>query len=176
MPYQKEIRKVYYHVLEGSRYIFADERNKKKLLDIVLDVQIEEGWMNYAFCVMDDRAYFVTEAAGRRAVHRGVQKMECRFLDIWREYAPNLWCNAPVLREGVIEELSSLPEIAVRCRQIHRLPLDGGYVSRIEDYWWSSYITYTGIYEWGMVDCRSLSLYFSADQETARKKLKCYHQ
>lgn len=176
MSYQKEVKKVYYHVLEGNRYIFADERNKKKLLDIVLGVQKEEDWLIYAFCLMDDCAYFITEASGRRAVHRGVQKMEARFLDIWREYAPNLWCMKPMLREGNVEELGSLPDIAARCRQIHRLPLEGGYVSRIEDYWWSSYITYTGIYEWDMVDCRILSLYFSADPDTARKKLKCYHQ
>lgn len=176
MSYQKEIRKVYYHILEGTHCIFADERNKKKLLDIVLGIQREENWAIYAFCLTNDRAYFITETAGRGALQRGMQKLEERFLAIWGEYTPNRWCEDPVLRERGMEEIDALPDIVERCRRIHRLPLESGYVSSIEDYWWSSYITYTGIYEWAMVDCQLLSRYFSVDPETAKRKLKSYHR
>ena len=75
-----------------------------------------------------------------------------------------------------MKELDSLREIAARCRQIHRLPLEKGYVSRLDDYWWSSYITYAGEYDWEMVDCRIFSLYFSANPEVARRRLVKFHQ
>lgn len=171
MSYHRGVRKVYYYILEGSRCIFADERNKSKLLDIVLKVQPEEGWLVYAFCLTDDNAYFVIEADGRQAIRSGIQKAGQRFIREWNSYSPNRWCEKPVLRGGDIETLESLQEIVFRCRQIHRLPLQKQYVRRLEDYWWSSYITYAGIYEWQMIDCRVLFLYFSAKPEEARKRL-----
>ena len=45
----KSLKKIYYHILKGSRYILADERNKKKLLDIVLGIYQENDWSICAF-------------------------------------------------------------------------------------------------------------------------------
>lgn len=176
MANQRETRKVYYHVLEGSRYLIADERNKKRLLDIVFDIQRQEDWAIYAFCVTDDCAFFVTEAACSSSIGRGAGKMAEEFLHRCRETLPRLPGIIPSVHPGILEELNTLHEVAGRCRQVHRLPLDKGYVARIADYWWSSYITYIGQYEWEMVNCRILTEYFSPDPEAARLKLRRFHQ
>ena len=71
MSYQNShIGKVYYHVMKGSRYILADERNKKKLLDTVFHIYQENRWRMYAFCVTDDSAHFMAEAETYQAVRR----------------------------------------------------------------------------------------------------------
>lgn len=176
MSNQKQARKVYYHVLEGSRLIIADERNKKRLLDIVFDIQRQEGWAIYAFCATDDSVFFVTEANCSSSICRGARQMAQQFLKKCQKTLPRLSGVTPSVHQGPLEQLSTMQEIAGRCRFIHRLPLDKGYVVRMSDYWWSSYITYMGYYDWGMVDCQALTEYFSEDPEAARLQLRRFHQ
>lgn len=177
MSYQnKSIKKVYYHILKGSRYILADERNKKKLLDIVLGIYRENDWNVCAFCVMDESMYFVTEAREQDAVRHEIRRAIDEFFTKCKENIPQLHGCVPFLTSYSLEELDTLETAARYCRQIHRLPLEAGYVGRIEDYWWSSYRTYTGEYEWDGVDCRLFFRFFSLNPETARKKLLCFHE
>lgn len=176
MAYCKKARKIFYHELEGSRYLFADERDKKRLLDILFAVEKEEEWLVYAFCITDNCAYFVIEADGVSSVRRGIHCAVGRFLSRYRKDPSHPKSREAVLKGDTLKELDSLGEIASICRQIHRLPLEKGYVSRLDDYWWSSYITYAGEYEWELVDCRTFSLCFSANPETARKRLVKFHQ
>lgn len=175
MLHQKESERVYYHVLEGSRFIFADEINKKKLLDIVLDVQKREEWRIHAFCLTDDSAHFVTETT-RSGLCRGMADASREYLHEFRKRTTLPGDMEPGLYAGGTRELDSLQNIAFCCREIHRLPLERGYVRRLDDYWWSSYITYAGIYDWAMVDCRTVLVYFSANPDTARRKLQRFHQ
>ena len=67
--------KIYYHILQGSRYTFADERNKKKLLDIVIATQDQEKWYIYAFCITDDKAYFLMGVNEKQNFLLGLQKI-----------------------------------------------------------------------------------------------------
>lgn len=176
MSNQSTSRKVCYHIMEGSRYIFADERNKKKLLDIILAVQRAEGWRIYAFCITDDRAYFMVEASGKKAVLAGMHRAEELFLQVLcrSDWNPE-GIAVPELSGSVRKEILSLEDIALCCRKIHRIPLEEGYVHRIMDYWWSSYVTYIGDYDWKLVDCHVLFLYFSVDVDAARRMLQQYH-
>lgn len=177
MSHQIISRKVCYHVMKGKRCIFADERNKKKLLDIVLDIQTAEGWRIYAFCITDDCAYFIVEAASKSSVLEGMDRAAesyHRFCEdtVWNRGS----FSAGKLLWSTLKELQSLQDIAALSRKIHRIPLEEGYVRRIGDYWWSSYITYMGDYDWELVDCRMLFLYFSMDPEVARRRLQQYHR
>ncbi len=169
-------RKIYYQTLEGSRCLLADERDKKKLLDILFAIEKEEEWLVYAFCLTDDSAYLVVEANGISSVRKGVLHAASEFLDRYCADLAHPRRRQVFLRNGITKELASMGEIAAQCRRIHRLPLEKGYVSRLGDYWWSSYITYAGDYEWKMVDCRIFSLYFSANPEIARRRLLQFHQ
>ena len=157
MSYQsRSLKKVYYHIVKGSRYILADERNKKKLLDIVLGIYKENDWEVCAFCVTDDGMYFVTEAREQDAVRHETKRAIDEFVSL--------------------KELDSMEAVAKYCREIHQLPVKAGYVNRIEDYWWSSYQTYAGTYDWNAVDCRLFLHFFSLNPETARQKLLYFHQ
>ncbi len=169
-------RKIYYQILEGNRCLLADERDKKRFLDILSSVETEEEWLIYAFCLTDDRAYFVIEANGISSVRRGVLRAAGEFLRRYRADPSHSEAKELFLRSEDLKALDSLGEIAARCRQIHRLPLEKGYVSRLGDYWWSSYITYAGEYSWKIVDCRIFSLYFSANPEVAKRRLLQFHQ
>jgi hypothetical protein len=173
---KKLSEKIYYHSLKGDRYIFADERLKKKLLDIMAKVHQEEEWYIYAFCITDDCAYFIAGVPGEASLVRGMEKVREAFGRECMRYLPIFETAAQALCIAEMQELNSLKELAESCRRVHRIPLERGYVLRIEDYWWSSYITYIGLYEWGMVDCRILFLYFSANLSQARLQLQEYHR
>ena len=168
--------KVYYHVVQGSRYIFSDERNKKRFLDVVAETQGKEEWQIYAFCIMDEQAYFIIEAPCQEIVLDGMHRAERSYVYLYHQAPGRFGCiPVPAFGEEITAELGSLDEIADSCRQIHRIPLEKGYVHRISDYWWSSYMTYIGNYDWKIVNCRNLLSYFSENEETARRKLQRYH-
>jgi len=50
-------KKVFYYELEGSRYLFADERIKMHLLERIGELRQRDGWLLFAFCITDDQAY-----------------------------------------------------------------------------------------------------------------------
>lgn len=174
---EKKSGKVYYHVVRGSKYIFSDERNKRRFLDVVAEMQRKGDWCIYAFCIMDEQAYFVIEATARDQIRAKMRQVEVMYVRLYHQI-PELFCRvgAPFFWEAVTKELESSDEVAGYCRFIHRIPLEKGYVRRVGDYWWSSYVTYMGNYEWKIVDRRMLLSYFSPDEETARRKLQRYHK
>ncbi len=153
--------RVYSYKMNGSRNIFADECQKKHLLDLILTLQKGAGWRLYAFCVMDSCAWFIIESDRISVLTRHLQE----------ETAAMLKTSCIT---GRIRKLYTLEEIAECSRMIHRLPYKEGRVEHLRDYWWSSYITYMGIYEWKQVNCRVLTLYFSADPLISRKKMEQY--
>ena len=175
MSYQNShIGKVYYHVMKGSRYILADERNKKKLLDTVFHIYQENRWRMYAFCVTDDSAHFMAEAETYQAVRRETGRACDEFFQRCGEKIPRI---GGIMRGFAAANTGSwiLRGKPPACsRYIHRLPLEEGYAARPEDYWWSSYNTYAGNYEWEQVDCRMVLQFFSLNPEKARKKLVFY--
>ena len=167
--------KIYYHILQGSRYTFADERNKKKLLDTVLATQDQEKWCIYAFCITDDKAYFLMGVNEEQNFLLGLQKITEQFTQYSNANRNRFWqAEVPVL-SFYIEELYSAEDLVVYCRKVHHVPLEKGYVEHLADYWWSSYITYIGIYAWEMVEEGTLLLHFSPDEELARRKFRQYH-
>lgn len=166
-------KKVFYYELEGSRYLFADERIKMHLLERISELHQRDGWLLFAFCIMDDHAYFVIEAARIAGVIRTLQSaVRKQLLQPETSETPR---KDQIALSGQMRQLNTLPEIADCCRKIHQTPLRQGYVSRLEDYWWSSYPSYVGFHQWDVVDARLLSLYFSVNPGIARKKLKQFH-
>ena len=168
-------KKIYYHILQGSRYTFADERNKKKLLDIVLATQNQEKWHIYAFCITDDRAYFLVGADEKQNFQLGLHNISEQFTQYSNANRKRFWQSEIPVLSFYTEELHSSKDLAACCRKIHHIPLEEGYVEHLADYWWSSYITYIGIYAWEMVEEGTLLLHFSPDEELARRKFRQYH-
>lgn len=162
---------IYYYVMEGSPLLLADERNKKHLLDLILDMHSRNGWGVYAFCVTDENLYLIANAEEAPLV-REAQKVAAYFLKSCGEF-PEIQAKR-YLRVPPAEGVSRL-ELARRCRAIHRVPLLLGYVRQLGDYWWSSYNTYLCGYVWNAVDCSELLRVFSPNPERALRLLRQYH-
>lgn len=165
---------VYYHFVEGSRFLLADERDKWRFLESVRVIQQKKNWEIYAFCLTDRGAYFVIESSGIFEVQKELMQAAGYIGETPAHEVFLQEQNSTILNSGY-KELHSLQEITGQCMLLHRIPLDLGYVGRISDYWWSSYNSYMGIYQWALVNCRPVSLYFSADPEEARNRFRRFH-
>lgn len=176
MSNQSVERTVCCYVLKGTHLLFSDERIKWHLLNRIGLIQKQEGWDIYAFCLTDREAYFIAEAKDPQLVQRRLQTAADQILDqlevsiFGRTYAGDRFIK------WVPEVLNAPDEIADRCRQIHTLPVLKGYVSRPGDYWWSSYNTYIGIFDWTFMNIRMLLQHFSADHEEAVCRFRYFHR
>lgn len=169
-------KKVYYYVLEGNCYAFADERTRMLLLELIGEVQKDAGWQIYAFCITNEALHFVAEAKSLAQIERDFQYIVKLFHGRCRKRLPGWWSEAVSISAGRGRCLKTDQEITESCCLIHRLPLEYEYVKHLGDYWWSSYITYAGIYEWQLVDCSFLMQYFSGEPSKARRALKKFHR
>ena len=175
MSHPMESEQTYYHILEGSPFLFADERCKKRLLDIVFELYRLRDWRLYAFCVTDSTAYFLSVTAGRSRIGEDLQKVTDEFLR-WSAGAEDIWLGAS--KEILVrrmKEPKSMEDIVRLCRQIHRIPLELGYVEQVQDYWWSSYPTYTGSFLWDVVDCHEVLRQFSVNPDLAKSRFRKFH-
>ncbi|MCD7715197.1 MAG: hypothetical protein LUI39_01930 [Lachnospiraceae bacterium] len=146
-------RQVYCYTMKGNHCLFADEIVKKHLIDRVGEIRLRDGWFLYAFCIMDDAAYFVI---GANQITQVVRELQAA---VQKQLGENDGADEGRLRRNTrielschIRKLGTLLQIADCCRKIHRIPLELGYVSRLEDYWWSSYPSFAGLYEWDSLD------------------------
>ena len=176
MSHPIESEHTYYHMLEGSPFLFADERCKKRLLDAVVEVYRLRTWRLYAFCVTDNTAYFLSVTAGRPRIGEALQKVAEEFMR-WSAGVDDIWLGASKeIKVRRIEGPESMEEVVRRCCQIHRIPLELGYVEQVQDYWWSSYPTYMGSFLWDVVDCHAVLRQFSADPELAKSRFRKFHR
>ena len=169
-------RTVCSYVLKGEKNCFADERIKWHLLDTIGEMSKQLEWEIYAFCLTDEEAYFIIEARQTEKTEVCLCTAADRILNaFWADiygysYSPGCFM------ESSAQQLGALSDIAECCRRIHRLPLLKGYVSNLNDYWWSSYNTYVGSYEWKFMNSRIVLLHFSADYEEAVCRFRYFHR
>ena len=166
---------IYYYVLKGNLNVLADERDKKRLLDIVLEVH--QGYSICAFCVTDDEAVFLECAGDIRKIREKARQV----IESFEAYLDKRKEKDIQADQGLaLTELQELPAarecILEYSRRIHRLPVEQGYVHRVSDYWWSSYPAYAGTYQWEVVDQEFLLGLFDKNEERARRKLRRCHQ
>ncbi len=158
-------KQVYCFTMESGHCIFADERDKKHLLDLVGEIREKNGWDLYAFCVMDKAAYFVIGAVQITQAVRGLQSAVLKLLrhGIYGQNRGKVGLEL----EAHTKRLGTFVQIAECCREIHRIPLRQGYVRRLEDYWWSSYPAYAGIRGWEPLCPGMLFLYVPMPKASA---------
>ena len=138
MSHLRKQTHIYYYVLKGNLKILADERDKKRLLDIVLEVH--QGHSILAFCVTDEEAVFLECAGDIREIREKTERVQDAYgayLDGRKEKNTG---DVPGLSLAQLQEIPASREAILECtRRIHRLPKEKGYVQKISDYWWSSY-------------------------------------
>ncbi len=167
----KEGAHVFYTFLKFRDSILADEKDKKKFLDFALGSRKEERISVMAFSILDAEAHFLLQGRGTQETKEAASKMLKNCKNFLKEEGLSL-------REAEIScrEIKGKKEVQQLCRYIHRTPLESGCVKQMRDYWWSSYQTYRGGYQWPGLDERSLLSYFSDDPLKSRTTFLRYHR
>ena len=168
---------VYYFCLKFNSKRLADERDKKKFLDLVLRRQRENCVQVFAFAVLDDEAYF---AAGfPKPLRESDSSRLERLCEDWSEGGcPEDGRRVKAADPGTMEiiPVESMEELLRICVNIHLLPVKQGYVKLASDYWWSSLKTYRGTYLWENVNEEPLLRYLDSNVETGRRRFIRLHQ
>lgn len=168
---------VWYACLSVTSRVFADERNKKEFLTYVFQAKKRENFRVFAFSLLDDGMHLLlnTEQESMEAVKNTVFAIFQRYELVYREHcgrscAGKIGVSLECLAVRRTEELLDV------CRCIHRWPVEEGYVKKIDDYWWSSYITYRDIYVWEFVDTRPILWALSDDAERSSQMFLRLHR
>ena len=132
-----------YHIMFrgiSRQNIFEDNRDFKKMLEILKRVKSETGYELYAYCFMNNHVHLFIKEKEVGQISRIMSK-------ILSHYA--LWFNKKYDRVGVLFEnrYKSEPVEDERyylglVRYIHQNPLKAGMVENLEKYKWSSYNDY----------------------------------
>lgn len=163
---------VYYTYMKFRQKIFAEETEKYRFLRLLAQAQRERQISVFAFVLLDDELHFLvgirkepgivffqllSELVNLKAMGfcGEFEKEDEKFIALCREK----YCS-PVEQEQHFLEL---------VRQIHALPVKAQYVSSVRDYWWSSYQTYRGAYQWQCMEENSVLNCFSPEQERGRQ-------
>ena len=170
---EKSMSYICCYELKGTKCLLADERNKKHLLDELLQMHGEKNWPVYVFCVTDENAYVITDTGGdtlEKEVQRTIGLFYGRYEGYLRPEKDNF------LHLERIRTISRKEELIEVCLELHCLPVQMGYAHRPGDYWWSSYRTYFGGYAWPMLDCSVLLQLLSEDTEKALSEFRRLHK
>lgn len=163
---------VFHAFLRFETRILADEKDKKKFLDFALKCQKKEPFSILAFAVLDDSFHAllsVRETADpETAADARVRSWEAFLTGGSLKKMENVQCASEK-----IGQWEDLPEV---CRQIHMLPIVCGYAKQLRDYWWSSYQTYRGWYQWKNLDTVPVLACFGKDEKKSRMLFRRYHR
>ncbi len=163
---------VHYIYMKFCQKILAEETEKYCFLRRLVQAQREWPISVFAFVLLDDEIHFlagirkengtfflellselVNAKTTKRCGEFGKEAQE--FMEVCREKH-----SIPVECEDSFLEL---------VRQIHALPVKERYVSSVRDYWWSSYQTYRGAYQWQCLEENSVLNCFSPEPERGRQ-------
>ena len=160
----------HYVILKGRKETpwLADECVKKRFLNQLLKEREKISFRVYAFCILDKEAHFLVNIPAYGDIRRTAAKMSQGLQKSYLRQYPQGKEKVSVSRKHLSP--CSLATVLEYCCNIHLLAR--GYAGKIQDYWWSSYVTYIGSYEWQMVDCRALSLYFLVNLKDSRCHLQ----
>ena len=169
-----ETQGTYYVSIAVDLKIFSDEVDKFRLLQIIRESEEERKYSLLAFNVLDDEVEMVLQLQELAEIAEegkddmvqqrltGIVHNLCNdFLTYYRER----WDRAgEQVRERVSwENIGDTVSMVKYCTDIHMRPLKEGYAEHLADYWWSSYQTYRGNYNWHVMDIQPVDLCFSVN-------------
>lgn len=173
MPRQKREfgeSKIYHIMLRGNekKYIFHDEEDKERFIDILLKKKLVESFRIYAFCLMDNHVHLL--------INDHNDELATIMKRITVSYVQ--YFNRKYNRVGHLfhdrfksEIIDSDRYLFAVIRYIHNNPVKAGMVEKIDSYKWSSYnyyinsISNSGIH----IDTDLIMSMFSEDKIKALK-------
>ncbi len=154
-----------YASVRWDNKFLADEREKKGFLDLLPLLQQEYAFQVYAFAVLDEEVHLLLGSSGEILCEELMRTVIIRYRVLRQEKES---------AEGrVLEETYEYPQGALKvlqaCQQIHMRPVTLGYVNQLKDYWWSSFQTYRGVYEWKFLNIYPILQMLDSDEKQGRR-------
>ena len=175
---QEKVR-FYKALLRYGKKVFANEVDKRRLLAILSTCLIKRGCELLAFALMDDELIMLLCAP--EGDPGSIPGMLNEIRSEYRKYGACFIENGSLTETGSTMKESSgwepvdENEVAACCNYIHREPKQQGYVRDVRDFWWSSYISYMGRYEWHFLNILRCLSRISSSPEKALKTLQRSH-
>ncbi len=136
--------KIYHIMIRGNerKYIFLDDEDKKRFIEILNEKNKERKFAIYAYCLMDNHVHIL--------INEGIDEIGKIMKRINISYA--YYFNKKYDRIGHLfqdrfksEGIENDAYLLSVIRYIHNNPVKAGMVKSVEEYKWSSYAIYTEI-------------------------------
>ena len=171
-------REVFYADVRLSREIFSNEWDKKIFLNALEEAGKLLRVEIYAFCLLDDRLRLL--AGGTDVKNRTVRRLVRAAIEHFERGAELIGEMDAVpagmaVRANILRIENETDALAV-LRYIHLTPYSEGYTISAPDYWWTSYSTYRGHYNWTLLNIAPVMRCLSLHDSRAVSTLTEYHR
>lgn len=135
---------IYHVIFRGvNRYaIFEEDKDYKKMLQIIVDLQEDVQFEIYAYCLMSNHVHLLIREFKKGEISIIMKRMLTRYAG---------WFNRKYDRCGILianrfksEAVEDEEYLLTLTRYIHQNPLKAGITSSIDCYKWSSFGEYLG--------------------------------
>lgn len=138
---------IYHVIFRGvNRFnIFEEDKDYKKILEIIADLKEELGFSIYAYVLMNNHAHLIIKESELAQISLIMKRMLIRYAG---------WFNKKYDRSGILienrfrsEPVETEDYLLNLAKYIHQNPVKGGLSSNVATYKWSSFKEYIGIGE-----------------------------
>lgn len=156
---------------EAEGRLFANEAKRIPLLRTIGRAAKEEGLSVVAFCILDDSVHLLLY--DKTPQKRNVQRKEPHLLQHAEVYPTGEAGRGCLIREESSGwNIGAGQEAARFASDIHMLAIRRDYVKDLNYYWFSSWQSYRGNYEWEFLDMQPLLEGISPDTEEALSRFR----
>lgn len=138
-PLRLEFPGALYHVTSRGNAqapIFLDDEDRDAFIRLMNDEVIQQGWVCYAWCLMDNHYHFLIETPEEN-LSRGMQRLNGRYTQCFNRRHDRVGhVFQGRFKAILVEKEAHLLEL---CRYIVLNPVRVGVVNEVSDWVWSSY-------------------------------------
>lgn len=136
---------IYHIMLRGieGRKIFEDVEDREKFINAIMMAKEKSKFLLYGYCLMNNHVHILIKEGEEIGIC--IKRITVSYVQ---------WYNNKYGRDGHLfqnryksEVVESEPYLLVVLRYIHQNPIKAKLVSKIEEYPWSSYLSYINEYD-----------------------------
>ncbi len=176
-PRRIQFEGAFYHIYNrgvDKAKIVWDERDRRTFLQLVSNTVINFRLRLFAYCLMTNH-YHLFFQIQERNLDRAIQYLQGQY----GRYIHERHERVGPLFQGRYQSrlVETDPYSLVLVRYIHQNPVEAGMVQRVDDYPWSSYPCYTGLFpKWKWLETEWILSQFDEDTAIAEGMFRKFHQ
>lgn len=191
-------------VLRGKQneHLFEEEIRKMKLLSMTADVRRKMDIQVLAYCVLDNELHMILQLREGQSADQFLDDIARRYEQLCmtdnvlrvdylsgqskypdvnssvREQGFFYGANQKIkhFRKNTVQFLNGSSAALRGCLKLHMMPVRLGIASAPGDYWWCSYLDYTGRNWLQIADTSEILENLSPNPKLAQKSIRMYHQ